>query len=223
MSGHSIRSDSPESGRRASLIDAATARLRLVPAALVLTRRRAFIRLTKYALPAAAILLLGAIALRPESERARISFKRIAAEIDGATMIEPRYRGVDDHARPYTLTAERARQASGERIDLTALKADITMEGGRWIMLRAKKGVYMREANQLDLAEDVTLYRDDGTLISTPTAAIDLKAGVAMSADPVRVEGSFGTIDAQGFTVTEKGAAVDFAGPASAVLNGASR
>jgi lipopolysaccharide export system protein LptC len=227
MSAHGVRSDSAEPRRRARLIDAATARLRLVPAARVLDRRRVLIRLVKFALPAAAVGLLGAIALWPEfervTERARISFRRIQAEIEGATMIEPRYRGVDDRARPYTVTAERARQASGDRIDLTAPKADITMEDGRWIMVRAKTGVYMREANQLDLAEDVQLYRDDGTLISTATVAIDLKAGVATGADPVRVEGSFGSIDAQGFTVTDKGAAVEFAGPASATLNGASR
>lgn len=167
----------------------------------------------------------GMIALRSGAltARARISFRRIAAEIEGATMVEPRYRGVDERNRPYTVTAEKARQSSQDRIDLVAPKADITMEDGRWLMLQSRKGVYIQSEGHLDLSDDVTLYRDDGTTMTTATASIDLKAGAALSADPVHVEGPFGSIDAQGFVVTDKGAALVFTGPAKAILNGASR
>ena len=80
----------PPSGResRSRLIDAATSRLRQAPAARALLRRRITIRLTKWLLPAAALALLTIIAIWPEfdraTERARISFRRIAAEIEGA-------------------------------------------------------------------------------------------------------------------------------------------
>lgn len=213
-------------GRR-RLIDAATSHLRQVPGSRALLRRRITIRLTKWLLPAAALALLAVIALWPEfdraTERARISFRRIAAEIEGATMVEPRYRGVDERNRPYTITAEQARQSTQERIDLVAPKADITMEDGHWLMVRSRKGVYVQSDGQIDLSDDVTLYRDDGTTMTTATTSIDLNAGVAVSADPVHVEGPFGTIDAQGFAVTDKGAALEFTGPATAILNGASR
>ncbi len=212
---------------RHRLLDAATSRLRQVPGARALLRRRVTIRLTKYLLPAAALALLTVIALWPEfdraTERARISFRRIAAEIEGATMVEPRYRGVDERNRPYTVTAEKARQSSQDRIDLVSPKADITMEDGRWLMLQSRKGVYIQSDGHLDLSDDVTLYRDDGTTMTTATASIDLKAGAALSADPVHVEGPFGSIDAQGFVITDKGAALVFTGPAKAILNGASR
>ncbi len=219
----------PPSGResRSRLIDAATSRLRQAPAARALLRRRITIRLTKWLLPAAALALLTIIAIWPEfdraTERARISFRRIAAEIEGATMVEPRYRGVDQRDRPYTVTAERARQSSQDRIDMVAPKADITMEDGRWLMLQSRKGVYIQSTAQVDLSDNVILYRDDGTTMTTASASVDLKAGAAASDDPVHVEGPFGTIDAQGFTVTDKGAALNFTGPATAVLNGASR
>ena len=39
-------------------------------------------------------------------------------------------------------------------------------------------------------------------------------------ADSVHAEGPFGVLDAQGFTVMDKGAAIDFPGPAHLVLNG---
>lgn len=217
----------PSRDRRGRLMQAAASRLRQAPAAGALMRRRVTIRLTKYLLPAVALALLTAIALWPEfdraTERARISFRRIVAEIEGATMVEPRYRGVDERSRPYTVTAEKARQSSKDRIDLTAPKADITMEDGRWLMLQSRKGVYIQSDNHLDLSEDVTLYRDDGTTMTTATVSIDLKAGAAISDDAVHVEGPFGVIDAQGFAVIDKGEAVHFTGPAHAVLNGASR
>lgn len=217
----------PGRDRRDRLMDTAASRPRQAPAARALIRRRLAVRLTKYVLPAVALALLTAIALWPEfdraTERARISFRRIIAEIEGATMVEPRYRGVDERNRPYTVTAEKARQSSQDRIDLTAPKADITTEDGRWLMLQSRKGVYIQSRNHLDLSEDVTLYRDDGTTMTTATVSIDLTAGAAISDDTVHVEGPFGTIDAQGFAVIDKGEAVQFTGPARAVLNGASR
>jgi len=216
----------PRDGRD-RLVDAATARLRGIPGARSLSRRSVTIRLTKWLLPAAALALLTVIAIWPEldraTERARISFRRIAAEIEGATMVEPRYRSVDERSRPYTITAEKARQANQDRIDLTAPKADITMEDGQWLMLQSRKGVYIQSASQLDLSDNVILYRDDGTTMTTATVSVDLKAGAALTEDKVHVEGPFGTIDAEGFAVTDKGAAVHFHGPARALLNGASR
>ncbi len=90
-------------------------------------------------------------------------------------------------------------------------------------MLQAKQGVFIQHTNQLDLSHDVTLYRDDGTTLVTASASIDMKNGAAAGADPVHAEGPFGTLEAQGgFTLLDKGATIQFAGPAHLVLNGAS-
>jgi len=66
----------------------------------------------------------------------------------------------------------------------------------------------------------VTLYRDDGTTVTTDSASLDLKNGAAASSEPTHAEGPFGTLDAQGFTLTDKGTAIQFTGPARLVLNG---
>jgi lipopolysaccharide export system protein LptC len=89
-------------------------------------------------------------------------------------------------------------------------------------MLQAKQGVFMQHSNQLDLSHDVVLYRDDGTTMTTSSAAIDLKNGAAAGGEPVHVEGPFGILDAQGFTLLDKGSTIQFPGPAHLVLNGAS-
>jgi len=209
----------------AKLIAATAARLRRPPTPRHLARRHLAITLTKWALPALALALLSTIALWPEfnraTEEARAAFRRVSAEVQGGQLIDARYHGIDDKGRPYTLTAATAQQDGPERVNLTMPKGDITLQDGTWLMLHSRHGVYRQHLNELDLSHDVTLYRDDGTTMVTASAAIDMKNGAAASAQPVHAEGPFGTLDSQGFTLVDKGANIQFGGPAHLVLNGA--
>ncbi|HTI83624.1 MAG TPA: LPS export ABC transporter periplasmic protein LptC [Acetobacteraceae bacterium] len=204
------------------LISAAAARVRKVPDPSGLARRHLTIVLIKWLLPVGALLLLASIALWPELGRVRdtvrMTIEHTAA--GAATMTDARYRGIDDHGRPYTVTAATAQQDGPDRINLTMPKADITLTNGTWLMVQARRGVYLQNSGQLDLSRDVTLYRDDGTTLKTASASIDVKAGAAASDQPTHAEGPFGTLDAQGFMVTDKGTAIQFDGPAKLILNG---
>jgi lipopolysaccharide export system protein LptC len=208
------------------LVAAAATRVRHPPSPGVLARRRIVITLTKWLLPTLALLLLATIAVWPQIDRvtdsARIAFQRMGGEVGGARLTDAHYHGVDERGRPYTVTAAIAQQDGPERINLTVPKGDITLEDGTWLMLQARQGVYLQHSSQLDLSHAVTLYRDDGTTLVTSSASIDLKNGAAASSDPTHAEGPFGTLDSKGFTLTDKGAAIQFAGPAHLVLNGSS-
>jgi len=184
------------------------------------------ILLAKWILPLAALLLLCTLALWPEVERiesgARAAATQFSADVTRARVTDAQYHSVDQHGRPYTLTAAIAVQDGPERINLTTPKGDITLENGTWMMVKAKQGVFIQHSNLLDLSHDVTLYRDDGTTLVTSSASLDLARGAAAGAEPVHAEGPFGTLDAQGgFTATDKGTSIVFAGPATLVLNGA--
>jgi lipopolysaccharide export system protein LptC len=183
------------------------------------------ILLAKWLLPATALALLCSLALWPEVEQVQTSVRTAASrlgDVTAARVTGAQYHSVDDHGRPYTVTAEIARQNGPERIDLTAPKGDITLQNGTWLMVKAKQGVFMQHSNLLDLSHDVTVYRDDGTTLLTASASLDLSHGAAAGAQPVHAEGPFGTLDAQGgFTATDKGTSIEFAGPAKLVLNGA--
>jgi lipopolysaccharide export system protein LptC len=205
------------------VITAAGNRVRRPPTAGRIARRRLLVNATKLLLPVVALGLLSMLALWPELDRAadqsRVAFRRMGGEISGAQLTDANYRGVDERGRPYTVTASRAVQVSPEKVNLTDPKGDITQENGTWLLLQSKKGVFIQHASQLDLFEDVVLYRDDGATLRTETASIDLKNGAAANAEPVHAEGPFGTLDAQGFTLTERGAAIQFAGPGHLVMN----
>ncbi len=183
------------------------------------------ILVAKWLLPAAALVLLCTLAMWPEVERietgARTAAAHLGGDITAARVTGAQYHSVDDHGRPYTLTAAIAQQDGPERVNLTTPKGDITLQNGTWMMVKAKQGVFMQHSNLLDLSHDVTLYRDDGTTLVTASASLDLTRGAAAGAEPVHAEGPFGTLDAQGFTATDKGTSIEFAGPAKLVLNGA--
>ncbi len=192
-----------------------------------IARRRFAIALAKWVLPLVALVLLASVALWPEMQRmassTRLSMAHVAGEVQGGKLIDARYKGVDEKGRPYTVTAATAWQITPERVGLTMPKGDITLENGSWLMLTSKNGTYLQHLNQLDLVDEVTLYRDDGTTMHTHSASIDLKAGAAAGSEDVHVEGPFGTLDAKGFTVMDKGTAIDFPGPAHVVLNGSDK
>jgi lipopolysaccharide export system protein LptC len=200
---------------------------RHVPTPHGMQRRRLMINASKFLLPAAAVLLLSSIALwpelNPEPDRARFSVHGLSVTMDGARLTDAHYNGVDDHGRPYTVTAATANQRDVDRVDLTVPIGDITLENGTWLNVKSKQGVYMRKDQQLDLSRDVVLYRDDGTTMTTESATVALKDGAASSGMPTHVEGPFGTLDASGFTTVDKGAAIQFWGPVRVELNGVSQ
>lgn len=190
-----------------------------------LARRRWAVGLAKRLLPLAALALLASVALWPEIEhetdQARLSYRRGATAPESGKMLDASYHGVDSSNRPYTMTAATAHQINPDRIDLTEPKGDMTLETGNWLMAQSRKGVYLPHTGSLDMSDAVHLYRDDGTTLDTSTATLDLKAGAAAGAEMVHSEGPFGTLDAQGFAVTDRGAIMQFTGPGRLVLEGA--
>ena len=229
MSVHQISPMSLAATPRAKvrLVGSRDVRRSRIPSSAALARRRFVLIGVKLVLPACALVLLSAIALWPELDRQeqaeRVTMHQLTTHaIDGATMTQARYRGVDERNRPYTFTAASATQVTPERVDLKSPKADITLENGTWMYGESRAGIFIQHLNQLDLWQDVFLYRDDGMTARTQSATLDLKAGAAAGPDPVHVEGPIGTLDAVGFAIMDKGTSMQF-GPGNAVLNAANQ
>lgn len=211
--------------RSAGMQDGPRLGVRRGPFDLGIARRRWTVGIAKRLLPLVALALLSLVALWPElssdGDRSRLSYRRDGGVPQSGQMSDATYHGVDDRNRPYTMTATTARQVSPERIDLTDPKGDMTLESGNWLMVQSRQGVYLQHAGNLDLSGDVRIYRDDGTTLTTSSATMDLRAGAAAGSEMVHAEGPFGTLDAQGFALTDKGAVIQFSGPGKLVLNAA--
>ncbi len=202
-------------------------RVRPAPSARNLARRRWTVLVTKRVLPIAALALLTSVALWPELSKdaatARVAFRRGMVEPENGKLTKPRYNGVDDGGRPYTITADTAHQVTADRINLQVPIGDVTSSTNTWLHGTALTGVYMQQQGQLDLSGDVTLYRDDGITLQTDAATLDVKSSAAVSASKVHAEGPFGTLDAQGFSLFDGGSVIQFHGASRLVLNGSTK
>jgi len=199
-------------------------RRRPVPDAAFLARRRLMVAVAKRALPALALALLASIALWPEIEgaadRGRVAFKRVLeARPDALRVVAPRFQGIDDQNRPYTVTAALAVQAGDDRaVTLDAPRGDITLSDGAWVHVEARQGRYDQSVNRLDLAGEVTLNHEDGTQLITEAARFNLRLGHGEGDRPVAAQGPFGTLTSEGFRLEERGQVVVFTGRARALL-----
>ncbi len=190
-----------------------------------IARRSQMITWLKRLLPAAALLLLVLLAVAPNlrigpaTDRVTYQAHSPTASDAQSTMQNAQYHGVDQHGQPFTLTADEANQKGTDDVLLAKPVGDITLTSGAWLMLRSDAGVFNQKSQLLKLHGNVTLYRNDGTMLTAPAAAIDLRAGTANSTAPVAAQGPFGTLNAaKGFTITKRGTDVMFNGPVALTL-----
>lgn len=210
-------------------------RARSAPSPGALARRRWLVRLAKLGLPLLAAGLFGLILFWPDIDGrdGRLAFRHGNTPVPEALQVlAPRYQGLDEMNRPYTVTARSGRvarppagttdaetpAAGMEIVLLEQPKADIVLTDGGWIYLESLQGRYDRAARTLDLEGDVTVFHDNGLTFRTRHAAVEIDAGSARGDQATSAQGPFGTIHAEGFEMTERGAVVVFTGRARAVL-----
>jgi lipopolysaccharide export system protein LptC len=188
-------------------------------------RRSQKVGLAKRLLPAAGLLLLAALVAAPElrsgpdANRVAYHMDPTASNTPASRMLGAKYHGTDMQGQPYTVTADSAVELGPDNVTLAAPMGDITLKSGAWMMLKAASGVYRPQSGVLELNGGVTLYRNDGTILTTPKMLINMRAGSAEGHLPTAVQGPFGTLNSQkGFVLLNRGASVTFIGPATLVL-----
>ena len=186
-----------------------------------------FVARMKIALPAAAGMILLLILVLPQfraqTDRFRIGLKTLTeVTSDTLSIVNARYFGTDDKGRPFSVSAESARERSSEdkRIDLTVPRAEMTMDDGNVVVLTATTGVFDRSGDTLDLGGQVSLVDRRGHEIQTSAVRILFKDKSASGDAPVTGKGSFGTLEASGFTMHDVDRVIRFTGPARLILNG---
>lgn len=212
-----------KSAQRRSALDAI--RHQKLDVRVYLVKRSWHVTLLKRVLPGIAVILLIVLAVAP-SWRFGTDAKRVTYHLsptnngETSSMEGATYHGHDQQGQPYVVTASQVVQKAEGAALLTSPQGSLTLKSGAWLMLKSKSGVYDRKTALLDLSNDVTLYRNDGIVMTTSHATIDLHTNSAAGTVPVNVSGPFGTLSAQkGFTLTDHGDHITFLGPATLVLN----
>ncbi|MGO4726335.1 MULTISPECIES: LPS export ABC transporter periplasmic protein LptC [unclassified Inquilinus] len=208
-------------GRRAA---ASGRRSRLATAGRADSFSRTYSRLVgvlKYLLPVAGLVIVALVVLWPELHQVQVDIsnptQRPVAAADGAIQ-NPRYSGIDEANRPYTVWATVAKQAADQIFNMDHPKGTLRLPSGLVLNLDALTGRLDRGTKSVHLSGDVTLRRSDGTTMVTDAADIDLADKGAQSSTPVTAEGPFGTLSAGGFKIEQHGDVIIFTGPTKLLL-----
>ena len=184
-----------------------------------------FVSITKVLLPTIATAIIALIVVWPELSEQNSRFILGPARIDPAEaenlrMTNARFTGVDAAKRPFAVTADSADQtnAKSDEILLVAPKADILLGNGAWVALTAQTGIFNRELQILELTDGVNLFHDSGYEFQTQSVVVDLAAGDAIGTEPVRGQGPFGQLRAEGFRIYNRGERVEFIGKSKLVI-----
>jgi lipopolysaccharide export system protein LptC len=188
-------------------------------------RHSRFVSRMKVILPAAAVLILVLIMAWPhlqmKDNRFRIGFTTL--KLTGSqdkSMVNPRFLGTDKKTKPFTVTADLAKNVIADEtmMELEMPKADMTLEDGSWLVLTANTGVYDKEKKMLALRTKVNLFHDSGYEFRTSVADVDLTKGLAEGDQPVTGQGPFGSLKSEGFRLIDKGRIIYFTGKAKLIM-----
>jgi lipopolysaccharide export system protein LptC len=187
-----------------------------------------FVRVMKLALPLVALTIVAVLVIRMTMRNP--STQNLAAHPQGAAaqkttpgqieLVGPKYQGVDNQNRPYTVTADKATRDlnAPDNVQFTNPEADITLSNKTWLAAKAKTGIFNHAADTLVLTDEVSIYHDSGYELHAQDMHIDLKNKTASTALPVQGQGPIGTIEGKNMVVQDQGNLIVFGGPATLVL-----
>jgi len=136
-------------------------------------------------------------------------------------LINPNFQSKDDKSQPYTITAKRAVQdrMDDDLVTLEKPVADILLNDGRWLAVKARGGSYDQGTRLLNLDGDVHVFHDSGYQLQTQKLRVDLRDNTAHSDTKVHIQGPAGTLQARGLTARRSEQTLVFDGPARLSLS----
>ena len=135
--------------------------------------------------------------------------KKISIPIGGSKLLtnlsegltNGRFIGKDNNNQTYIITANYAEPIDGnpKKIFLKTLQADLTLDNGTWITIKAPGGILNRNTNKLFLDESVYIYADDKFEVFTKNVDVDLSNSIIQSENQIEMQSSLGTLNANSF------------------------
>lgn len=191
-------------------------------------RHTALIRLLRRAIPAGALLTLGALVAWTVIDpfgRLGVAVTLGPISVSGTKIVmeNPRLTGFRKETRPYEVTARAAFQDVRRPtiVELKEMRGHVaTNEAGGRAHLEAATGVFDTQKEALELKDAIRLWTDEGQEVRLASASVDFKGGTMRSREPVQVSFPNGRIDAQTLEVGDNGRVISFVGGVRTVFSG---
>jgi lipopolysaccharide export system protein LptC len=177
------------------------------------------VRRLRIILPTIAVLTVAIVILWPKIRAEFIPPTKTTKDERQAKMVNGRYVGSDSHGRPYTVTYESALQPpGGGPIEMTNPTAELTLQNGHWVAVKAEEGRYDQQAGLLDLSGHIELFHDDGYRFMTEKAHVEFNKNLVWGERAVTGRGPRGEVVGRGFRVINNGDSIVITGPARLLL-----
>jgi len=177
------------------------------------------VRQLRIVLPLVAIFTVAIVILWPKIRAEFHHPTETSQEERQAKMVNGRFVGSDSHGRPYTITYDSAQQPpQGGPIDMVNPIAELTLENGRWLAVKAEKARYDQQAGTIELSGKVELFHDAGYRFSTEIAHVEFNKNLIWGERAVSGRGPKGDVQGRGFRVINNGDSVVVTGPARLLM-----
>lgn len=186
------------------------------------------IRYMRLALPVVAVVIVAVlfvfsgqqdITIEIEDDAAR---PVISAKVGRNELLSPKFESRDQKGQPYTVTADRAFQGSGNE-NLVILEnpfADMLLSSGHWAGAKADRGGFRQDTQRLFLNGNVQLFEDQGYHLLTDELHVNLQQNLVWTDIDVSVQGPDAYLEAKGMTANQGQEIIRFTGPAILTLTG---
>ncbi|ESX19881.1 MULTISPECIES: LPS export ABC transporter periplasmic protein LptC [unclassified Mesorhizobium] len=127
-------------------------------------------------------------------------------------MANPKLNGFTKDKLPYSLTALRAIQDVGKQdiIELEGIHAKLPLTADNVATVDAKRGIYNRNANTMDMTSNVTVTTTDGVAAIFKSVFLDMGKGSMKTGDAVDVSRNGSRITAGSMSVEDNGKVIVF-------------
>jgi lipopolysaccharide export system protein LptC len=177
------------------------------------------VRRLRIILPAVAVLTVGIVVLWPKIHSLFVQPTQTTRDERQAKMVNGRYVGSDSHGRPYTVTYDSALQPpGGGPIEMTNPTAELMLQNGHWVAVKAEQGRYDQQAGLIDLSGHVELFHDDGYRFTTDKAHVEFNKNLVWGERAVIGRGPRGEVVGRGFRVINNGDSIVITGPSRLLL-----
>jgi lipopolysaccharide export system protein LptC len=166
-------------------------------------RRTAFVHIMRLLFTCAAVVSAGFL-IGPVVKKAFApGDKPITSPTMNVTMLNPRFEGVDSAGKPYVITADTARRRRENVALVDLVNPQLVDETSSNV--KAKTGVYDRDAQVLDLAGDVVMKDAAGYTFTSDKTRMYIKENRVQGQTPLHGIGPLGEVTADAYEVLDDG------------------
>ncbi len=128
------------------------------------------------------------------------------------TMANPKLDGFTKDNRPYSMKAARAIQDADKTgvIQLEDITAKLPLSDKNWANVEAKRGVFNKDKNTLDINSPMTITTADGMTANLKSAFVNIGKGNLETSDPVDITLQTSHISADTMSIEDRGKVLVF-------------